>query len=328
MKPISRVEALAVSALAECLSGRRRSARLLVLIFHRVLPEPDPLLPSEPDRQRFSAQVDLLSRCFRLLPLREGVRRLHEGTLPSRAACITFDDGYENNATVAQPILAAKGAPATMFVAPGFLDGGRMFNDTVIEAVRRAPVDFDLSAEGLGRHDLRAVEGRRACIDTLLRELKHLPLEERRRKIDRIAECAGATLPTDLMMTTAQVRDLHRSGIEIGAHTIDHPILESTDDATAERQIAESKRVLETITGAPVRSFAYPNGRPGRDYSARHVAMVRSTGFDLALSTAWGVADVRTDMLQIPRVAAWDVAALKYGLRLSLAYRAREFATA
>ena len=49
---------------------------------------------------------------------------------------------------MALPILRELGLHATFFVASGFLDGGRMWNDTVIEAVRDAHAELDLSASG------------------------------------------------------------------------------------------------------------------------------------------------------------------------------------
>ena len=317
-----------VRSIAAPASRRGMDASLLVLIFHRVLAEPDPILPDEPDAARFSAIADLLRTSFRVLPLVDAVRKLREGTLLSRTACITFDDGYANNFEIARPILNAKGVPATVFVAPGFLDGGRMFNDTVIETVRDAPIDFDLREMGLGRHRLVDAGARRKLIDELLEHLKYLPPDLRLEQIARVADAAGASPPSNLMMSTGQVRELHRSGIEIGAHTMDHPILTSIDDRVAAEQIRTSKSRLEEIIGSPVRSFAYPNGKPTRDYDSRHVALVRDAGFELALSTAWGAASATSDRFQIPRVAAWDSDSLRYGLRLAKAYRDRQFATA
>ena len=73
-----------------------------------------------------------------LMPLATAVRRLRDRSLPGRAACITFDGGYADNAQVALPILQRHAAPATFFVASGFLDGGYSWTDAVIELVREA----------------------------------------------------------------------------------------------------------------------------------------------------------------------------------------------
>jgi len=301
---------------------------LLVLIYHRVLPEPDPLLPDEPDATGFAAQLDVIGSLFNVLPLAEAVRKLRAGQLPARAVCITFDDGYANNCEIALPVLKSRDMPATVFVAPGFLSAGRMFNDTVIEAMRRASGDLDLTSEGFGRYDLPDDSARIRAIAAILPVLKYLPQAERMRRAAAIAERVGAELPDDLMMTEEQVRRLHREGIGIGAHTVNHPILANVDEATARREIVESKSRLAEMIGAPVTTFAYPNGGPARDYTARDVVLAREAGFDLAVSTAWGAATAATDPLQIPRIAPWDRTAFRFGVRMVRAQMERRPAKA
>ena len=114
----------ALAALIRYLSPSGTRARLSILIFHRVLPEPDPLAPELPDRVRFEQILQWLKSWLNVLPLDQAVRRLSTGTLPERAASITFDDGYADNCTVALPLLLKHGLPATFFIATGFLDGG------------------------------------------------------------------------------------------------------------------------------------------------------------------------------------------------------------
>jgi peptidoglycan/xylan/chitin deacetylase (PgdA/CDA1 family) len=319
MNQLNSLQSVLLRAVANVASRRGRGS-LLVLIYHRVLSRPDPLLPDEPDATQFAAQLDLIGRLFNVLPLGEAVRRLRDGHLPPRAVCITFDDGYANNCDVALPVLKSRGMPATVFVAPGFLDGGRMFNDTVIEAVRRANDELDLTSEGFGRYELPDDAARVRAIATILPILKYLPQAERVRRTAAIADRVGAELPDDLMMTEEQVRRLHRDGIAIGAHTMNHPILANVDEATARREIVESKARLMDMIDAPVTTFAYPNGGPTRDYTARDVVLAREAGFDLAVSTAWGAATPAADPLQIPRIAPWDRTALRFGMRMVRAF--------
>jgi peptidoglycan/xylan/chitin deacetylase (PgdA/CDA1 family) len=309
-------------------SGRGEQASLAILIFHRVVAQRDPLVPSEPDAATFAELLRLLAQNFTALRLTDAVARLRAGTLPPRALCITFDDGYANNHDVALPILKAQGIPATVFVAPGFLNGGRMFNDTLIEALRRAPAQFDLSAEGLGVLQLPDAAARMRAVGTVIAALKHLPPDERLRAAQRIAERCGAPLPNDLMMSDEQVRQLHRAGIEIGAHTMTHPILTRIDADSARREIADSKHTLEALLGAPVTMFAYPNGRPHQDYAAEHVRLAKECGFDCALSTAWGSATGQADFWQLPRLAPWDASAPRYVARIVRGYRQRRYAIA
>jgi len=314
-----------VKALFSLLSPAGAGARLSILIFHRVLSEPDPLFPDEVDAARFDQQLGWLKRWFQVLPLDEAARRLTEGSLPARAAALTFDDGYADNHGLALPLLRRHGLPCTFFIATGFLDGGRMWNDSLIEAVRRSTLPgLDLrglsgrQGQDLGRHELGALpQQRRALIDVLLPQVKYLAPEPRLRLVEQIAQRAEVALPDNLMMSTAQVRDLHAAGMQIGAHTRSHPILASLSETEARDEIAYSKRTLEQMLGAPVGLFAYPNGRPGTDYLPQcHPAMVRELGFQAAVSTHWGAARAGSDVFQLPRFTPWDRSRLRYGARM------------
>jgi peptidoglycan/xylan/chitin deacetylase (PgdA/CDA1 family) len=292
--------------------------RLSILIYHRVLPEPDPLLPGEVDAGTFHWHLQLVSRLFTPLPLSEAVSRLREGTLPPRALCITFDDGYADNATVALPMLREAGVPATFFVATEYLDNGMMFNDRIIETVRRLPAGtHDLIDLSLGRHDLNGPESRVSAYTEIIRKAKYLPQEEREALSHRLAERAGETLPADLMMRPDQVRELREAGMEIGGHTASHPILTRLDDTEALREMCHGRESLQEILGEPVTLFAYPNGKPGQDYDARHVAMAREAGFEAAVSTAWGVSTRGSDLHQLPRFTPWDQTPLRFTARLA-----------
>lgn len=296
---------------------------LLVLVFHRVLPEPDPLLSEDPDVADFAAQMDVVRATCTVLPLAEAVERLYKHSLPAHAACITFDDGYANNLTCAAPVLEKKGLPATVFVTTGFLEGGRMWNDTVIESVRRAGGELDLTPIGLGRFELPDLPARRHASQSLRRILKYLDPQERAEKISRIAEIVGHDLPEGLMLSESQVKQLAGRGIDIGAHTVSHPILARMEDLAARREILASKAMLEAATGAPVELFAYPNGQPQRDYLRRHVDMVREAGFSAAVSHAWGACHVGSDRFQLPRMKPWETSSVAFVGRLIYTRRAR-----
>jgi len=292
----------AFTALAYAL--RRRG--VTVLTFHRVLHDKDALRPSEPDGREFERQMGWLAQAFDVIPLQQAVEALAEGRVPARAACVTFDDGYADNLTVAAPILERLGLPATIFVVSGVLTEGAMWNDRVIEAVRAARGrTLDLTALALGRHPIGTLHERAAAIAELLRRCKARMPEERNRIVEAIEAETGVRTMRD-MLTAVEVGELARRGFEIGAHTCTHPILASIDPARARAEIVDSKRILEAVIGAPVRAFAYPNGRPGRDYGPEHVAMVRDAGYTVAVSTAPGASADAAERFEMRRFAPWD----------------------
>lgn len=301
--------------LASALSPGGARGGLSVLIFHRVLKSSDPLFPDEPDAQRFAEILGWVGRIFNVMPLGRAIEELSSGRLPPRALAITFDDGYADNYTVALPVLQRFGMHATFFVASGFLDGGRMWNDTVIESIRTCKATtIDLGA--LGKHELSSPAARRQVIDRLLPQIKYLEPTARLDCVRYIAERCEVIPPDDLMMTSDQLRALHGAGMGIGGHTRTHPILARLPDADALHEIKGGKADIESIIGKGISLFAYPNGKPGKDYLARHIDMVRAAGFQMAVSTAPGVARPGCDLFQIPRFTPWDRTATRFGLRL------------
>ena len=308
---------LALKIPGTLLSPSGQNARLSILIYHRVLPESDPLFPSEVDSARFDAQMKHVSRIFNILPLADAVERLKSNTLPARAACITFDDGYADNAEIALPILKKHGIPATFFVSTGYLNGGIMFNDSVIECVRMTKKEsLSLSSLGLNELPVQTIAEKRSAIESILSILKYREPLLRQELVDEIRSMTGIDPPMDLMLEDDQVRLLSGSGMEIGGHTVNHPILASVDSKIARTEIQNGKEYLEALTGRPVRLFAYPNGKPGTDYLAEHAAIVKELGFDAAVSTAVGVAHKKSDLFQLPRFTPWDRSSLHFSLRL------------
>jgi peptidoglycan/xylan/chitin deacetylase (PgdA/CDA1 family) len=307
--------------LFKLLSPAGTKGRLSILIFHRVLAEPDPIFPSEVDATQFDTMCQWLASWYQVLPLDEAVSRLKSNSLPERACAITFDDGYADNRHVALPILKRHGLPATFFIATGFLDGGRMWNDTVIESIRMSPLPV-LDLQELLGPEFAAVtiatnDEKRTAIDAIIGRIKYLPVAERASLVDQIALHAKADPPKDLMMTSAEVVEMRQAGMQIGAHTVSHPILARLDAREARTEIATSKEYLEALLKERVGLFAYPNGKPGTDYSAESVAIARELGFDAAVSTEWGAARSATDVFQIPRFTPWDRTKLKFGVRMA-----------
>jgi peptidoglycan/xylan/chitin deacetylase (PgdA/CDA1 family) len=281
--------------------------RLSVLVFHRVLVQADPLLPDDLDAAEFEQLMAWIKRTFSVIPLEEGAAGLKSGRLPARALSITFDDGYANNESVAAPILTRLGLHATFFIATGYLDGGRMFNDTVIEAVRGVrATELDLRPLGLGVYRTSSTSERVQAIGQILSAVKYRPPAERVELTERIAEIAAVDLPADLMMTSAQAMNLVRRGFSLGSHTDTHPILARLERDDARREIEVGKQRVEDLAGKHVALFAYPNGYPDRDYSAETVELVRDAGFEAAVSASPGAARIGCDPYQMPRFTPWD----------------------
>lgn len=269
---------------------------LKVLAYHRVLPRSE-----EPNfaydlelvsawEDEFDWQMGQVARHHEVITCAELARFVDTGKWPSRpCAMITFDDGYLDNHDVAFPILQRHGIPAVIFVSTGYMEREETFwYDLLTHAVLRTAAPHVSTLDGQ-RIALGADEqARRAVLPGLLRHLKSVSNADRLATQTRWHAELGVPVPgraeagLHRPMTWRHVKALADAGIEIGSHTVSHPVLSRIQDPQElQREIADSKAAIEARTGKPVYSLAYPTGGP-QAYSEQVVECVRQAGYRFA----------------------------------------------
>jgi len=96
--------------------------------------------------------------------------------------------------------------------------------------------------------------------------------------------------------------ELKRNGVEVGSHTVTHPMLSRLPLEEAERELRESMAAVARATGDAAPPFAYPFG----DYSPDVVERARSLGYSCALTTDAGANDAEEDLYTLRRVLIGD----------------------
>jgi len=293
--------------------------RLNILIYHQVFAKKNAMRPSEPDAETFAWQMQLINKHFTPLSISAALKHLEQGTLPANAICVTFDDGYINNLEIAAPILQQLNIPATVYIATGFSDGENMFNDRVIDLLANETLSIlSLIAIKEQPAELESTEKRIKVAHHILAKIKYLPIAERKTLIDALYQENNAQECPRKMMSAIQIKQLRSMGIEIGAHTVEHPILKVLEPREQQQQIIESKKVLAKILGEEIKGFAYPNGKIEDDYDLTTKAIVEELAFDYAVSTNWGITTKDSDKFQLNRFTPWDDKPWKFHLRLLL----------
>lgn len=312
-------------------------AGAVVLVYHRVAE-----LGSDPwglavAPARFAEQMEILRREFRPVALCRLVELLDSGSVPSRTVAVTFDDGYADNLERALPALQRMGVPATVFFASGYVGGSREFWWDELERIVLGPSPLpsvlELGPGAFWRLDAPSlddsgttVEGdpqthrgwraweepptrRHALYRDVWKRWHGLPERERARESERLREWAGmdcAVRPSHRVLSEREARQLARSElIDVGAHTVSHPVLSTLPADSQRREIFESAAQLCALLDRPVRTFAYPFGKPA-DYDSTTVALVRGAGYAGACSNSPGLTRAETDRFQLPRVLAPD----------------------
>jgi peptidoglycan/xylan/chitin deacetylase (PgdA/CDA1 family) len=286
-------------------------------MYHRVLDGFDPLQAEIHQARVMDTQFRTLRQFFRVLPLDEAADMLMQGRLPPRAVSITFDDGYRDNHDLALPLLRQHGLDATFYVASGYLNGGLIFHDVLVETIRHAMTGtLDLGIDGVERLQISDTASRIAAIRHLTKAMKYLEPARRQQLSTRLQETLGAHAPRSLMMSDEQVRALSRSGMGIGGHTTHHVILSKLTAEASRGEIESNRNTLSSLIDKPLTSFAYPNGKPGIDYDGSHVELVRAAGYRNAVSTLSAVGTRQADIHELPRFVLNETTSIGVILRM------------
>ena len=292
---------------------RLAAGHLPIFSFHKVPAELDPLYPQDLDLATYSKTVEFIVERFRIIPLPEAIDAARRKVrLPDRAACITFDDGYPGWLERVVPVLEAHSAHATFYITTGQFSGTPMWHERIHQCVAAfSGAQLFLPGLGLPPLAMTTLEEKKKALVLLETHLKYQPLAVRDVMLRELEDMAGVRPQTLPVMTADEVRAIHNRGFTIGGHSVNHPILTQCDEKSAFFEISACKEQLEAVPGTAVEHFAYPNGRPYKDYDLSHVDMLRRCGYKSAVSTAAGVNDIASSMYQIPRFTPWGPKPLK-----------------
>ncbi|MGI5862712.1 MAG: polysaccharide deacetylase family protein [Myxococcales bacterium] len=302
------------TGLSPALSRLSLSKRAFVITYHKVERRPaGPFGSPALDVATFAEHIDFLAHNYELVPLAVLIDGLRTGRAPDRAVALTFDDGYRNNLVLAYPVLRKHHAPATIFVTAGLV-GTRswMWASELCEVALRFGLRELGAAAGdplfaaLMEADLPEALRVEAGIEYLLR----IGQGRRRALIERV-RARYAVEPDDenAFLSWDEVRALHAAGIEIGSHTLTHPVLTDLAEEEVERELLGSREAIAEHIGSRPRLFCYPHGT----FSER-VKQLTGRYYGAAVSTIPGENTPATDPLEIRRIAAFTVEDLSFEL--------------
>ena len=289
---------------------------LTVLAYHRIEEHtrPDfmyfrPNISADP--AMFRRQMEYVRDHYTVVGLRDVENFVAgRGTLPPDALLITFDDGYQDNALHAAPILREFGFPAVIFIVTGRMtDPTPLWWDQCAYYLHHTP-HTSLTLPVLGPVTLTA-DNRDALANDFAGALKPLSQADKQALMATLPDLFGVAAPQDaLFFNWDTVRELARDGILCQTHTVSHPIMTRIPPEQVRAELEEARDRIQQEAGYPATSFAYPNGMPG-DYDATTIRILRELGYKTAYTLYPGPmkqADVQRHPYQIKRVflSLWD----------------------
>ena len=213
-----------------------------------------------------------LKRHYNIIGLNNYLEAVRQGKkLPRKAVVITFDDGHISNYDLLS-IIKRLQIPITIFLCSEIVGTHRHFWFRHNQEIKAKVETFK-----------RMPNGQR------LKELSSLGFEERLNYADIEA------------LQSIHIEEM-KSWVDFQSHTCFHPILPQCDDATAWKEIAESKKELEHSFGLSIYAISYPNG----DYSARDIRLAKEAGYTCGVTVDSGYNDLQTDLFRLKRFSVND----------------------
>ncbi|MGD8751437.1 MAG: polysaccharide deacetylase family protein [Anaerolineales bacterium] len=300
--------------------GSRFINSALVLGYHRVADVSHDPFDICITPQHFAEHLEVLRRYAHPVGLQELMQRLINGNLPPGAVALTIDDGYADNLYHAKPLLEHYQIPATIFVATGNL--GREFWWDELERMLMSPEKLpeqlsltlkDVTYEwALSNDDHEVLQketpwSRERLLWSVYQLFLPLTPAELEIAMDQLRSWVGLEsygVPSSRAVTADELFSLSTDElIEIGAHTVSHPVLTELPKEAQEMEICGSKAFLEDLLGQPVISFAYPNGA----YNEETKTIVREAGFLSACASSHGVVWQGSNPFSLPRLWISDL---------------------
>lgn len=228
-------------------------------------------------------------------------------SLPPRAYAITFDDGFENNHSLAAPILSDFNIPACFYVTSNFIESNTM---SWVDRIELAVEDAKAGCLTLpwGKRAFDSVTSKIELLNDIRSHVKTDPSLAAQDLATDIqiqlgfTETWSSTHPLDQKMNWNQVRELHATaGFLIGGHSHTHPILAFLDDESLAWEINTGIALLKDKADITSPHYAYPEGL-AHTYDARTVQLLKDNGVTCCPSAIEGVATQDQSLFDLCRI--------------------------
>jgi peptidoglycan/xylan/chitin deacetylase (PgdA/CDA1 family) len=302
-------------------------ARAIILLYHKITETSLDTNMLSVTPQHFSEHLEYLQKHYHLLSLVELGRALSANRVPNRAVVVTLDDGYLDNLWNAKPLLEHYNVPATLFVTTGYLGKNKEFWWDELERilflaeVHPEQLSFNID-DKFYKWNFRQ-DKEQDLVQRVYKDIQCLlrPLEDEHRQqvlndLARLTSAQKDARQSYRALNLDELRMLCDNGLlEIGSHTITHPVLSTQPLDVQKREIVQSKQYLEDILGRPVNSFSYPYGGIN-DLSDKTMRLIREAGYLVACTTISSFVTRQSDSYYLPRYMIKDCGREEFASRI------------
>jgi len=281
----------------------KKSSKANVLMYHRIV---NGISTPGVSSHAFEEHLKFLSKFYKVVSIDEIISDRKNGTVNSKKIALTFDDGYFDFYTQAWPLLKKYNLHASIYITTDFINGDMwMWPDKIRELLQKSTIrQIKLSALGNLCLDDQSVEKNWNIIaDYCLK----LTIEERENFFVELTNLLQINLPKTPTqqytgVTWQQLIEMQEEGLDVGSHTLTHPILTRVSSEELEIELKKSKQIIEEKLHIEINGICYPNGMHS-DISAKVIEVVKRCNYQYGL-VAYNDNTKEIDLYKIDRLAA------------------------
>jgi peptidoglycan/xylan/chitin deacetylase (PgdA/CDA1 family) len=288
-----------------------------VLMYHRVISKKDIVYSYKSmavNEVEFEKQIIFLKKNYRIISLDELYdlyRNYGHTKHKNNNVVITFDDGYKDNLTVAYPILKKHNIPAAIFLATNYITESKkscsklLWPDHLGYLIANCK-SSKMNLPVIGYLNLSDQEQRCKSMISVSKYIKTLSYTERDSFMDSLNVTFNITPPdtlaNELYLSWDDINVLGSDNnlITFGSHTSNHIILSRESNLIVEKELLESKNVIEHKTGKKAHYFCFPNGTK-EDYNSNSMISLAKAKYRLAFTAVPGINRLKFFPYQIRR---------------------------
>jgi len=262
--------------------------KFTIFLFHGVIPEKDSAIRNYTNKHLLSKDFENLlvelKNIGKPISLDEAIDSFESKTsLSNFSYAITFDDGFENNYSIALPILEKHSTPATFYVSTNLIEKNLMSWIDQIEYCFEKSNNISLFLPWKDDSiQLSSIEEKINCLEDIRKQVKaNQDLYEPSKIVSSIFKQCDKTLVSssnhilDKKMNWSQVADIHQKDLfSIGGHSHNHLSLGLLNPIIMKNEIITSVEYLKHKANISSRHYSYPEGQ-SHDFNNSIITVLR-----------------------------------------------------
>lgn len=263
----------------------------------------------ELDPVKFETELLWFKDRYNIISYNTFLEFLYDGRKIKNSCLLTIDDGWLSTYRVVFPIIKKYEIPITIFVSPDVCTNEWNFWYKEIQFFEESVFKDFLIKNRFFKNGIEPFP-----LEFILKEL---PVETIYQIITDFKKEYNIKKSGREFINVSELLEMSDSGlVEIGAHTITHPILANETAIKAENEIERSISELAKLCNKEISAFAYPNGLYGLDFGEREMEIVKKCGIKTAFSVNPGYINKKVNPYNIPRIGSMSRLKIPFGIYL------------